>query len=169
MVISKVKRLIVLSLCSFGLSAAVLNIIPYALKTDSNELSIVAIIAAAVFWAGIVIAFILVKSTNVALKKADGISRKNTKAGCQQRLPGIVSFSLTIKHIVMYLLILAGLLLIVFDIFFGFISEYIMFPIISITFFLFTVHCIIDGKSFKIYKLLLNEKRNGYERKENTD
>lgn len=38
------------------------------------------------------------------------------------------------------------------DMFFHYINKFVMFPVISITFFAFVVHCVVDGKSYKIYK-----------------
>ncbi len=56
--------------------------------------------------------------------------------------------------LILYGATVMGLVLIITDIIFDYIPETAMFPILSVTILSFTVHCVIDGKYYKAYKLI---------------
>lgn len=55
---------------------------------------------------------------------------------------------------ILYGVVILGVGLMVTDIMFSYVPEMAMFPIISITILSFAVHCVVDGKYYKVYKLM---------------
>ena len=125
--------------------AAPLSLGMITLFNDGNSNSIQFALAV-IFWvcllACIVIPFFIRKVLGTYVKKAK----------IDSRLPGILSLSGGKQNIVLYAITVIGIAVIVTDIFWGYLPEVMIFPLISITLLSFLIHCIIDGKYYKIYK-----------------
>lgn len=144
---------LLMSVLSLLISAWSLSFIPLAEKTQESTGNLFGIIIATVFWVGFLVALFFTWQTKKLLKKycEKLVNNKHLK---EQKLPGILTFSSNWKMLMLYLLILIGMVFIVADIFWNFVSELIMFPIISITTSAFALHCVLDGKYFKTYNLI---------------
>jgi Arc/MetJ-type ribon-helix-helix transcriptional regulator len=81
----------------------------------------------------------------------------------KQRFPGIITFSADINHMILYVVCVLGILVMISDVIFHYISEYIMFPILSIIFLAFAIHCIVDGENYKLFKAIKEGMDKGYE------
>lgn len=150
-----IRKNILFTVISLFLSTSILNIIPYIQFQEGLLKRCLIFISAFLFWSGIVMAVLFSKKTKDFLWSIK-ISYKLDFLGP----PGIVNFSK--KHIMLYLVFLVGLVLMISDMIFNYISMYIMFPIISIVFFSFAIHCIVDGKVYKNYKIVRDGKNDGY-------
>ncbi len=152
--ISIIATIILLIIGSFSISF--ISIIPDFEEETSNAVRLIIGIA---FWVGILGAIIASAVTAVALKKeykrlvASGEMKK-------QRLPGIFSFGKEANNLCIYALILFGLIMIVTDIIFEYVPQAAMFPLISITILAFSLHCVMDGKYYKAYKLVKESENN---------
>lgn len=82
----------------------------------------------------------------------------------RQRFPGIFTFSRKPVHIALYAVVIVGAVFAVSDMRFHWVSPVIMLPIVGVTLFAFSLHCIIDGKNYKIYKILKAGLKNGENR-----
>lgn len=149
----KYKLPILATVICFFVSFFSLDFILLLNSLDEKTQKVVGYIIAAVFWlflaAGIA-CVIWTKSSYILIRK------KVTDLGLykMQKYPGIITFSKDIPNIVIYVITGLGIVLSISDMIFNWISQYLMFPIISITLFLFVLHCIIDGENFKIYKII---------------
>lgn len=131
-----------LTIVFMTISSLSLSLIPFMKESTENGSSPLGYVIAAIFWLGLIAALVSTYLTRTSL-------RQHQKG---QRLPGIIKFSLNKKSIILYAFIVIGLVLIVTDIAFTYVPEIIMFPIVSVTIILFTVHCVVDGKYYKAYQ-----------------
>lgn len=147
------EMFLLLTIISIAVSSISLSFIPLASKNGGDGLSFSGYVIAVMFWLGLITALIAAFLTKNALKVCrDKLIRE--KLLKEQRLPGIINFSLKKENIVIYVIFTLGFVLIITDIIFSYIPEMIMFPIISLTILLFSVHSVMDGKNFKVYKLI---------------
>lgn len=145
-----------LILGTFFCSAFSLSFIPWLNKLPENSQHTLANVIAAVFWLGLIlgIVFTFVMNSKMRKARAKAYSAKKTK---RQKHPGIFSFSSQPLHLAVYVGIGAGILISVADLIRTFVPTRIMFIVISATYFLIVVHAVIDGKNFKICKILSAE------------
>lgn len=145
---------------SIGITAFSLSFLPFTKITAIVERDFVSVTVGVLFWLGVILMI-----TNLIIGK-----RLFTKAGNKlvslglmekQKSPGVISFSKKIGHVILYVICLLGLGIAVSDIIFNYVPEQVMFPIVSIVLFTFFTHCIIDGKNFKIYKIIKDGMDNG--------
>lgn len=147
--LSKMRKGLILMTLFFGvasLSLSLLSLMP--LLNDTAQIRL-AYGVAITFWSGMVAGCICLIRVDMLRKELKGRKKRR-----RWRPPGIVAFSIDKPHMVLYGGILLGLTLMVSDMIKHWISSYVMFPIISITLFVFIVHCIIDGNNYKTYKIL---------------
>ena len=152
-ILSNARLSMIITVISIALSSFSLSLIPYTWGFAEGEGNTIAYIIAAVFWIGLLIAFIAAYSTKRTLYK---LREKLIINGCieEHQSIGIVSFSMDWRMWTLYGTTMLGLVFIITDIIFGYVPEAIMFPIISVTILSFAVHCIFDGKYYKAYKLI---------------
>ena len=137
------------ALGSFAVSAAAIFLLPFVNR------QIIEYILAALFWLGLIFGIVFA-SMSRGIRR---YTRRNPfrtfalakKTGSHS---GIFSFGKDSIHITVYVVFTVGLVLIIANLIFGIISADVMFGVIAVTYYSFAVHCIIDGKNFKIYKKL---------------
>lgn len=150
------------SFISFIVSSASLGVIPFVQFLPDKLQNITNYIIAVLFYLGIIVGALAMKKAKVRMYRW----RRNLMAERKyekQRFPGIITFSTDIKHMVLYAVCVLGILVMISDVIFHYISEYIMFPILSIIFFAFTIHCIVDGENYKLFKAIKEGMDKGYE------
>ena len=151
--INKAKISLLLTVVAMAASSFSLSFIPLTLITDENKRIIMTCVIASVFWMGLATALVASRISEKTLRRY----RKrlvNKKCIDEQKLPGVLSFSSDWKSIIIYLIMAIGLILIVTDIAFDYVPEVIMFPVISATVFSFSLHCVADGKNYKVYRFI---------------
>ena len=151
-VLKKARLFIVTTVASAALSSLSLSLIPIISQLDKERQTVVLYVLATVFWGNLLLTII---GTYYTQKSLFGVRRQLIRGYIRkhQRV-GIVSFSKDWKMLIVYGVTIIGMLLIISDIIWGYTPETIMLPILSITMFLFIVHCIVDGKYYKAYKLI---------------
>lgn len=155
----KYKKSFILTFVCFTISSLMISVIPYIQRLPDEIQKKISYTIAALFWLGIFsgLCSMIVISKRMSKGRKDlGLDR------ClkHQRLPGIITFSKKKSHLILYIITTVGAMSIIFDLSLHVISEYLMFPIISITFLTFVVHCIIDGKCYKTYILVKEGTKN---------
>ncbi len=146
--IETIRMPFVVGFSSFIVSSVSLGLIPFVQFLPDKLESITNYIVAALFYLGLIVGFFAVRNAKGRMYRW----RRRLMAERQfkkQRLPGIIHFSADIKHIVLYVVCILGILVMVSDMIFHYISEYIMFPILSVVLFSFTLHCIVVGENYK--------------------
>lgn len=145
----KSKIFLQITVVLYAVSFFSLSIIPFMDSLEEATQRIVSNIIAAMFYLGLIagIVFDLLANREI-LRNSKGTARALLD---RQKSPGIITFSADRKHLIIYGVLAIGIVIMVSDIIFSWVAGYIMFPIISLTLFLFAVHCIIDGKNYKIY------------------
>ena len=141
----------------FFCSAFSLSIIPWLKWLPESGQQVLAYVIASVFWLGMILGFVFTGIMNSKMRRARAkvYSAKKFK---RQRLPGILTFSSEPARLAIYFGIGAGLILSVADLMKTFIPTRIMFFIISVTYFLIVLHAVVDGKNYRIYKIIEAEK-----------
>lgn len=145
------RRSIVLTIVFSAISALSVSVIPFIPENESVMGSVMGYVFAAVFWFALLMAFVASGFTRKTLYKYRRylVSKKYIP---KEHPWGIFSFSKKWNMLILYGTCLAGIAVIVTDIVFCYVPERIMFPIISLTMLLFAVHCVVDGKYYKVYK-----------------
>lgn len=146
----KYKKLIIAEFVTFGLSALSLLAIPFLDLLSAKVQMVCGYIFAAAFWCSLIAGFILTKIIS-NIKYIVKINYSSINFDENQKLPGIINFEIKPMKLVLYFLIVLGFVLMISDMFFQYINKFVMFPVISVTFYAFAVHSVIDGKSYKIY------------------
>lgn len=152
-VLKEAKLTIVVTLVSAAIPGFCLTLIPFIVGIEEGKSNIVAYVIAAVFWISVLLTFVAAYVTKKTLLRF----RKKLiiKGYVQEHQPiGAVSFSKDWRMWTLYGTTIIGLVLIVTDIIFKYVHETVMFPIISVTIWSFAVHCVVDGKYYKTYKLI---------------
>lgn len=150
------------SFISFIVSSASLGVIAFVQFLPDKLQNITNYIIAVLFYLGIIVGALAMKKAKARMYRW----RRNLMAERKyekQRFPGIITFSTDIKHMILYAVCVLGILVMISDVIFHYISEYIMFPILSIIFFAFTIHCIVDGENYKLFKAIKEGMDKGYE------
>lgn len=153
------RLLFIITFVASALSSFSLSLIPLTSGFEDGKSNVLAYVIAAVFWLGLIVTIV----TTCFTKKLLYRSREKLviKECVKKHEPiGIISFSKDWKMWILYGITVLGLVLIVTDIFLGYVPEVIMFPIISVTILSFTVHCVVDGKYYKAYKLIKESSNN---------
>lgn len=160
--IKTIKLPFLVSLTSFIVSSASLGVIPFVQFIPDRLEKITNYIVAALFYLGLIVGGFAIKNAKNRMYRWRRrlISERQFK---KQRFPGIITFSTDIKHIVLYVICVLGILVMVSDMIFHYISEYVMFPILSVVLFTFALHCIVDGENYKLFKAIKEGMDKGYE------
>lgn len=147
------KRSIMATFAAIALSSFSLIMIPFTMGFDEGEISAIAYIFAAFFWLGLLLTLLAAYSTKRTLYIFREKSIKNGLITKHHPI-GLVSFSRDRRMWILYGMTIIGLVLMITDIIIGYVPTSIMFSIIAITFLTFAVHCVVDGKYYKAYKLI---------------
>lgn len=141
----------ILTLLAVAVLSISLCLLPLTNGIRENSSNVGAYVIASVFWLGLAVSVVSIFITKKSLcdYRRKMIEKDLIK---EQKVPGIICFSFDKKRIILYSVVAVGLILIVTDIIFTYIPEIIMFPILSVTIMSFAVHCVIDGKYYKVYK-----------------
>ena len=151
--LNNARLTIVVTLIAAALSSFSLSLIPFTSGFEEGESNVIAYVIAAVFWICLLLTLGAAYSTRKTLYRyrvrliMNGYIRKHQPIG-------IISFSKDWRMLILYGVTVVGLVLIITDIIFDYVPETVMFPIISVTILSFTVHCVVDGKYYKAYKLI---------------
>ena len=140
------------------MSALSILVLPLADIFDDGKIGVSSIVVAVLFWLGLVVGtaclIILTKLRHTVRARIPGLNVRISK-----KFPGIMNFSLNVRHLVVYSVFVIGFATIIFDLIFAFVNRYLMFPVISVTYSAFIMHCMIDGKNYQIYKILKKGER----------
>ena len=150
--LNKYKSIFMSEFISFAASAVAILLIPFVGMMPDGIGGVLSNIVAVIFWLGILAGILF--SVLAGRIKAAAAKITRGKLRIKQKLPGIINFNLRRDSIIVYLIFIVGLILIICDTALSCINQYVMFPVIALTMLAFFTHCIIDGKNYKIYKLL---------------
>lgn len=117
-------------------------------------------IVAGLFWGGMLVGLLLFVLASVKFRKHRLLAYER-KLVEKQPLPGIFTFRSGKKQLALYLVIAAGLICIVTDIWLRWAPDYLMYPILSATVIAFTLHCFLDGRNYQVYNKLKEGMKNG--------
>lgn len=157
--LKEAKNTMLVTIVSIGMSSFSLSVIPFLPKNHFEGTSIFECIIAVMFWICLILSVVLSYTVKRKLKAYREILI-NEKAIKRQKCPGICSFSFDAKRIILYSVVFAGMIFILTDVVWNYVHQAIMFPIISITMFLFGLHCVIDGKYYKVYEYIKESTKN---------
>ncbi len=151
--VKKFDRLFLIMVVSFATSAGVLAFIPLIDLLPDKLGKILSIVIGALFWIGLICAIVM----NVRLSSM----RRNVeekipaiKSRMKRRLPGVIAFEKSLDHLAIYGIFAISFILIIVDTIFGCMTRYLMFPVVTLAYLSFVAHCVIDGKNFKVYRVL---------------
>lgn len=147
-----------------ALACVVLDLIPFTDGIRPGRNNIGAYLIAILFWLGLLGSIVSSFFTRHMLRGAREQLIQKGYVDKKQKV-GIISFSKKTPNVILYLAMGIGLIFIVTDIIFAYVHELIMFPIISLTLFTFILHCVIDGRYYKVYKIIRGIENNGKNRK----
>ena len=151
--IKKARTTLLATVIAMIFSGVSLSFISILSNESKKTINWTAYLIAICFWLGIISAVVCVISTKVYLSK-ERQKLLNSGIISKQVLPGAVCFGKGKNNIIIYSIFVIGLALIVSDIFTSYVPEKLMYPIISITIISFSIHCVIDGKYYKVYKII---------------
>lgn len=145
---------------AIGITSFSLSFLPFTEITAIVRRDFVSVTVGALFWLGVIL---MIANLIIGKRLFEKVGVKLISLGLmeEQRLPGAISFSKKIGHIILYAIFLLCLGVAVSDIIFKYVPEQVMFPVVSIILFTFFTHCVIDGKNFKIYKIIKDGMDNG--------
>ena len=143
----------VITFASFALSSVALLLIPFISAADDRTKKLLTVIVAGMFWVGMAVGIMSTWLTNSALRH---MRHWVYTSGLMDRpkLPGVITFTPKALNIIIYVIFIAGLGLMISDLIVRWASEYLMFPIISATLYVFVIHSVIDGKNYKAYRIV---------------
>ncbi len=151
--LNKCGRLFALARACFAISSLAVILIPYLQYADVKIKKALSSAVAIMFWAGMVFGAIFSWLSAVRSRKIRE-SAKEKGVNKDGKMPGVFCFQKKPLSIVLYVVIILGIILSLSDIFYNWISEFIMFPCIAVTIMAFVLHCQIDGRSYRAYVFL---------------
>lgn len=155
-----------LSFVLFALSALAIFIIPITNGMSEPMKTVTGYVLGGIFWfflfAGIFSVFYSSKLRKRVEKKLDAEK-------IEKKRIGLISFSRSISHILVYTLWIIGVALTVTDMIFTYMPAFAATAVVSLSFFLFVFHCIADGKNYCIYKIIKEGIENANSKQEAKD
>lgn len=161
-VIKRAKLPFIVVFSSFTLSTLALILIPFLQYLPEKGEVALSYFSASLFWGGIVIGCASFKFVSTILRRYISRFADNINFDCQ-KYPGIITFSAKPFSIICYIVLVLGICLMISDMIFHYVPQFVMFPVISIVFFSFVMHCITDGRNYKFYKKVRKECLRSYE------
>lgn len=158
--IKKIKVLLLATVFCVLIPCLALASVPVIGFAPDKARAVMETIVGALLWIGIVVSVtmsLMIRMYLLKLKRRTSIERQFKR----QKLPGILTFIPRPNHLILYGIFVIGVVLIVTDIIFEYISQFVMFPILAVTIFAFAMHCIVDGKLYRLYKSIKEGKKNG--------
>lgn len=151
--VKKAKVTFTLTLIFSVISSVSISFISLTSGIREGENNLLAYCIAIAFWGGILLSIVMSFITR-ALLLPHYRELIDKKCVSPQRAAGIISFSANKTSVALYVIIIVGVLLCASDIMFDYLAEKIVFPVISVTILAFLLHCVIDGKCYKVYKYI---------------
>lgn len=138
---------------AFCISALSLNVIPYIDDLPEDVQDPISYLVAGVFWGGALIGVILIIVEHFASKKMrmKAVDHKKYEI---PRFPGVMVITNRTPNLIIIGLFAVGFGVLISDLIIGWIPGKVFFPILCITYILFCVHSIIDGKNYKAYRVV---------------
>ena len=151
--VKKFDILFLIMAAGFAVSALVLAFIPVidVLPTQVGKIASLAI--GALFWLGLICGAVLTVKISFMRKSVEE-KIPAIKSRMKHKLPGVISFEKTLEHLIVYGIFAVSFILIIIDAIFSCITVYVMYPVITLAYLSFVAHCVIDGKNFKVYRVL---------------
>ena len=144
---------------SFFCSAFSIALIPWIDQLPETAGRIISYIVAAIFWLGLILGIVFTVIMNMNMKMVRG---KMYEKGSLKRpkYPGILQFSADPVHIAIYAVMAVGILISILDLIKGFMPSKLMFFILFLTYDAIVLHGIVDGKNYKVYRIMKEGTRN---------
>lgn len=154
----KYKILFSATFIAFAFSSLGVLAIAFLSLIPKNFENIATYILGAMIWIGFIVGICLIKSTDsIKYKSAKHVFGVSVYRN--QKFPGVINITLKPLNIILYSIFVIGLALIIGDVIFHYLNNYLFFITMAIIYYLFMLHCIIDGRNYKIYKLLKGGKK----------
>ena len=150
-------------LCAFGLSALSVLSIPVIDGLDEDYQGIAALIIACVFWGGMLIGCLMVVYSHFSFRRMRDEAASVDKTIISKR-PGLLRVTNRTPYVVLYVIIVCGMIVLILDLLNKFLSVYLFYCFISITFFSFIIHCLVDGNNHRSYQLIKEGVRYGFKK-----
>ena len=149
---------------SFFISACSFLITPTVSNLSENAHKSTTIVISGMFWIGLIFGIAMTVVTNVNMRH---MRYKAYETGKLKRrsLPGALMFSNNIIHILLYVVIIVGISVLISDLVLRWLPNDAVLPILAVTYFVFVIHSIIDGKNYMAYKIIKEGKRDDYKKK----
>lgn len=138
---------------SFFCSSFSIALIPWIDQLPETTGRIISYIVAAIFWLGLIlgIVFTVIMNKNMRMVRGKMYERGSLK---RPKYPGIILFSTDPVHIVIYAVMGCGIFISILDLIKGFMPIKLMFFIIFLTYDAIVLHSIVDGKNYKVYRIM---------------
>lgn len=156
------KTMLCGTVAAFAVSSAALLFIPFTAGIRKNHSNVAAYVIAAVFWIGLLTGIVLSVVTAAVMRKH---KQNHMATKYRDHIPGAFRFQTKPAFVAMYAVIIVGILLMISDIFFNFMPQTMMLPVVSATVFTFELHCVLDGKNYWMYKKSKESEKNEKKRK----
>lgn len=151
--VKKFDRLFLIMAAAFAVSAGVLAFIPLIELMPERLGNVASIIVGTLFWIGLICGVGLTVKLSFMRKSVEE-KIPAIKSRMKRILPGVISFDRRPEHLAVYGIFAVSFILIIVDAIFGGITRYLMFPVVTVAYLSFVAHCVIDGKNFKVYRVL---------------
>lgn len=148
----KIKRYYCLTHILFVMSFFSVDFIPCLEVIPANYEMNISYLIAITFWLGFVMGNVTLLLSQALIKK-ESLKKKIL---IKKQLPGIFYFRK--ENVRIYIGIIIGLITIGLDMMFNWIPVTIIYVIISITVYLILLHSIVDGKYYRMYKHMKENK-----------
>ena len=149
----KYRRLRLGMMIAFGISGLVLNVIPYIDRIPEDVRDPVSYAVAGVFWFGFLAGVILILCEHIGLRemRQKAFSKRRYET---PRFPGFMSVTTQTANLLILAAFVIGFIILITDLFLKWIPGEVFFPVLTITYYLFCIHSVIDGKNDKAYRIL---------------
>lgn len=145
--LNHLKPRLLAELICFGISALAICAVPLTNGSKSADTVIVAVL----FWVSLAAGIVCAR---LAAVMAAHIQRKlhSSDRAKRRELPGIISFSGQKGHIAIYAVFAVGLVVVTADLILGqTLPKLFVSFMIALTYYFFVLHCVLDGKCYKVY------------------
>ena len=152
--VKKFDRAFLIMAACYAVSAVVLAFIPILDLLPKAVGNVASIAIGAIFWIGLIGGIVMTVKLS-SMRKSVEEKIPAIKSRMQKKFPGVINFDLNkIEHLVVYGIFAVCITLFIVDMIFSCITKYVMFPVITLMYLSFVAHCVIDGKNFKVYRVL---------------
>lgn len=150
-ILKKYRFYLLASLCACFVSAVSLAVIPFSDLDTAGVPRVLAYVAAAVFWTGLIIEIIFFIPAHRSCSNIEKTLEQNGRRTLKNQKPGLITFFSCKEACVVDILCVVSLLtaavMIIFNLNYSFFTAVIIVFIIS-----FNLHCFFNGKNYKYLK-----------------